>query len=231
LVVEAIRRQLPPGSDPDDLVFTGPGGGAGVPRGTRTVLSRHNLRRTYHDALGRLADPAGPLRPTARRILLLLRDGGPQRVDQLAARLTAAGRRPIRPATVAAALGELHAAGLAATDDHDQDWLTGRWTALPVAGDPLLDGVELHGAHDLRHTHATWLEDAGIPARVIDELMGHASTRGRLGGSAIGAHYRHTTPEMAARVVAAIQQRLTVVLGVAELAVERQPNPSTLRLF
>ena len=30
-VVEAIRRQLPPGSDPDDLVFTGPGGGAGVP--------------------------------------------------------------------------------------------------------------------------------------------------------------------------------------------------------
>ena len=24
LVVEAIRRQLPPGSDPDDLVFTGP---------------------------------------------------------------------------------------------------------------------------------------------------------------------------------------------------------------
>jgi hypothetical protein len=75
LVVEAIRRQLPPGSDPDDLVFTGPGGGAGVPRGTRTVLSRNNLRRTYHDALAKLADPAAPLRPTARRILLLLRDG------------------------------------------------------------------------------------------------------------------------------------------------------------
>jgi hypothetical protein len=54
-----------------------------------------------------------PLRPTARRILLLLRDGGPQRIDQLATRLTAAGRRPIRPITVAAALGELHAAGLA----------------------------------------------------------------------------------------------------------------------
>jgi hypothetical protein len=79
LVVEAIRRQLPPGSDPDDLVFTGPGGGGpGVPRGTRTVLSRHNLRRTYHNALAKLADPAAPLRPTARRILLILRDGGPQ---------------------------------------------------------------------------------------------------------------------------------------------------------
>jgi hypothetical protein len=75
------------------------------------VLSRHNLHRTYHNALAKLADPAVPLRPTARRILLILRDGGPQRVDQLAARLTAAGRRPIRPATVAAALGELHAAG------------------------------------------------------------------------------------------------------------------------
>ena len=90
LVVEAIRRQLPPGSDPDDLVFTGPGGGPAargpsVPRGTRTVLSRHNLRRTYQGAVAKLADPAVPLRPTARRVLRALRDGGPQRVDQLAA--------------------------------------------------------------------------------------------------------------------------------------------------
>jgi hypothetical protein len=54
------------------------------------------------------------------------------------------------------------------------------------------------------------LEDAGIPARVIDELMGHEAT-GRSGqrrGSAMGAHYRHTTPEMAVRVIDAIQQRL-----------------------
>jgi hypothetical protein len=66
--------------------------------------------------------------------------------------------------------------------------------------------------------------DAGIPARVIDELMGHqASSRGGLGRSGIGVHYRHTTPEMAARVVDAIQQRLMVVLGVAELTVERHP--------
>ena len=97
----------------------------------------------------------------------------------------------------------------------------------------MLDAVDLHGAHDLRHAYATWLEDAGIPARVIDELMGHqASSRGgHLHGTAIGAHYRHTTPEMAARAVDAIQQRLTVVLGVAELAVERHPNRSTLRVF
>jgi integrase len=84
-----------------------------------------------------------------------------------------------------------------------------------------------------RRTYATWLEDAGISGRVIDELMGdQASSRGgHLRGTAIGAHYRHTTQEMAARVVEAIQQRLTVVLEVAELAVERLPNRSTLRLF
>jgi hypothetical protein len=36
---------------------------------------------------------------------------------------------------------------------------------------------------------------------------------------------------MAGRVVEVIQQRLAVVLGVAELAVERHPNRSTLRVF
>jgi hypothetical protein len=60
---------------------------------------------------------------------------------------------------------------------------------------------------------------------VIDELMGHqASGRaGRHPGSAIGAHYRHTTPEMAARVVAAVEERLVVVLATAEAALDRQP--------
>ena len=181
----------------------------------------------------KLADPALPLRPTARQVLRALRDGGPQHTDQLAAQLAAAGRRSIRPATVAAALGELHAAGLAGVDDHDQAEPTGRWAALPVAHDPLLDAVDLHGAHDLRHTYATWLEDAGIPARVIDELMGHEAT-GRSGhqrGSAMGAHYRHTTPQMAARAVEAIQQRLTIVLQVAEESLENHPNRSTLRVF
>jgi integrase len=37
---------------------------------------------------------------------------------------------------------------------------------LPTTRDPLLEAVDLHGAHDFRHTFATWLEDAGIPARV-----------------------------------------------------------------
>jgi integrase len=237
-VVEAIRRQLPPGSNPEDLVFSGPGGGPGqrggpsVSRGARTVLSRHNLNRTYHGAMAKLADPVGPLRPTARRVLRALRDGGPQDVDQLAARLAAAGRT-IRPATIAAALGELHTVGLAAADDNNQAEPAGRWMALSVTRDPLLDAVDLHGAHDLRHTFATWLEDAGIPARVIDELMGHEAT-GRSGehqGSVMGAHYRHTTPEMAARVIAAVQQRLTIMLHVAEQTLEHHPNRSEVRVF
>jgi hypothetical protein len=111
----------------------------------------------------------------------------------------------------------------------------------PLAGappprDPLLDAVDLHGAHgahDFRHTFATWLEDAGIPARVIDELMGHeASGRTRQHhGSAMSAHYRHTTPEMASRVATAVQERLTVVLRVAEQTLETRPNRTPLVFY
>jgi len=137
-VAAAIRRQLPPGTDPDALVFTGPGGGNYVPAGSRTVLSRYNFRRMYLGAVAR-------------------------------------------------------------------------------AGADFAE-LDLHGPHDLRHTFSTWLEDAGIPARVIDELMGHErSRRGEKdGGSRIGVRYRHMTPEMSARVTSAIEDRLAVVLQVAE---------------
>jgi integrase len=134
LVVEAIRSQLPPGAGPDVLVFAGPGNH--VAAGTRTVLSRHGVRRMYQTAV--------------------------KRAD--------------------------------------------------------LNHLQLRGPYDFRHTFSTWLEDAGIPARVIDELMGHQRSRhGELdGGSRIGARYRHTTDAMALRVVEAIQERLTIALRVAE---------------
>jgi integrase len=228
LVVEAIRRQLPSGSDPEALVFTGPGGGSAVSRGTRTVLSRHNFWRTYQAAVGKLADPVAELRPTAIRTLTALRIDGGQTVEQLTARLAKKGR-PVRLTTVQRALDELAAAGLVAWAGDPQS----RWSPLPALRDPLLDAVDLHGSHDFRHTFATWLEDDGIPARVIDELMGHEATgRGGPGlGSAIGAQYRHTTLEMAARVITAIEARLAVALSVAEKALEARRTRSFSRMF
>jgi integrase len=46
-----------------------------------------------------------------------------------------------------------------------------RWLATDPSRRAFFDGLELRGPNDLRHTFSTWLEDAGIPARVIDELM------------------------------------------------------------
>ena len=50
---------------------------------------------------------------------------------------------------------------------------------------------------------------------MIDELMGHRAARvggGEGRGSAIGAVYRHLTPEMQARVLAAVDECLGVAL-------------------
>jgi integrase len=113
------------------------------------------------------------------------------------------------------ALGELAAAGLAQADRDPGD-PAARWLAVTPLSSTVLDDLELHGPHDFRHTYATWLEDAGIPSRVIDELMGHGARRdGSERGSVVGRRYRWTTPEMAARVVAAIETRLDIVLAVA----------------
>ena len=210
-VAEAIARQLPPDANPDALVFTGPGGSNGLPRGARSAMSRHGLLRVYKHALLRVADPVASLPYTPRRVLGALRDGGPQTVEQLRGRLR--GRTP-RSATVLVALNQLHAVRLAAEDQG------GRWTACdPPRKDDLLGQLRLRGPHDLRHTFATWLEDAGVPARVIDELMGHAGGRRDGGthlgeGSLIGARYRWTTPDMESRVVAAIEERLAVSFAV-----------------
>ena len=47
----------------------------------------------------------------------------------------------------------------------------------------------------------------------------------------MGAHYRHTSPEMAARISTAIEQRLKAVLEAAEQALEAHPRHSTRRVF
>jgi integrase len=68
-----------------------------------------------------------------------------------------------------------------------------------------------------RTTCATWLEDAGIPSRVIDELMGHAGGRrhGDTSGSPMGRVYRETTPTMLPRVTAALDERIGQAKAIA----------------
>ena len=136
-VRQAIGRQLPAGARPDELVFPGPGGSNGIPRGARTPLSTHNLRRVYQ-------------------------------------------------------------------------------AAVADAGETLVH-LDLHGPHDLCHTFATWLEDAGLPSRVIDELMGHSGGRrhGGASGSPMGRVYRETTPTMLARVTAALDERIGRAMAIA----------------
>jgi integrase len=187
-VADAIARQLPKDCPPSTLVLAGPGGSNGIPAGTRTLLSRDNLRRAYHTAVARAADPAARLAYTPRRVLLALREAGPgQTPETLRGRLR--GRVPTTR-TVRAALSELEAAGLAVRQAADRGE-PARWSATEPPRDDSLAGLKLRGPHDLRHTFSTWLEDAGIPPRVIDELMGHAGgRRGRgeagQGGSAVG---------------------------------------------
>jgi integrase len=82
-----------------------------------------------------------------------------------------------------------------------------------------LGHLDLSGPHDLRHTFATWLEDGGIPARVIDEVMGHApGRRHAVAGSAVGAGYRHTTATMEDRVREVIETRLALVIEAEKTA-------------
>jgi integrase len=146
-------------------------------------------------------------------VLNALRADGALTLDQLARRFSAPGSK-LRPATIQAALDTLKAEGLALPTIHGDGPL--RWSAAELDQTRRFADLDLHGPHDLRHTFATWLEDAAIPSRVIDEVMGHAGGRHPEHGSRMGRVYRETTPEMVTRVVAAIDARLAVVLEVAE---------------
>jgi hypothetical protein len=56
--------------------------------------------------------------------------------------------------------------------------------------------------------------------------MGHERSRHAQvdAGSRVGARHRHTTPDMAIRVMTAIDQRLAVVLRVAEAITQAHPS-------
>ncbi len=80
--------------------------------------------------------------------------------------------------------------------------------------------------YDLRHTFATWLEDAGIAARVIDEVMGdEASGRTRSSVAAPWARTTGTPPRGDGRPGRGRSPaRLTVVLQAAESSIKNEPN-------
>jgi integrase len=125
--------------------FPGPGGSNGIPRGARTPLSTHNLRRVYQ-------------------------------------------------------------------------------AAVAAAGEDLAH-LDLRGPHDLRHTFATWLEDAAIPSRVIDELMGHSGGQhAGAAGSPMGRVYRETTPAMLARVTNALDDRIALAQRTAAICAAPMGN-------
>ena len=63
--------------------------------------------------------------------------------------------------------------------------------------------------HDLRHTHATLLIDAGVPAKVVAERLGHATRV-----SFTIETYQHVLPGMqadAARVLRATRRRVRLL--------------------
>jgi integrase len=221
-VAEAVRRQLPQGAAGDDLAFADPL--ATTAAAGQAPLSRYLFRHVYHGAVRRLTDPTSELSATSRRVLRALREHGPQTLAQLQDNFPAPGAK-LRLATIQAALCELRSVEAVIPTDGGNGSV--RWDEVSAAHVRRFDYLDLHGPHDLRHTFATWLEDAGIPGRVIDELMGHDNThRARQDRvSRIGMGYRDTTPEMLMRAVAAIESRLAVVLEVA--AHETKPLPSS----
>jgi integrase len=101
--------------------------------------------------------------------------------------------------------------------------------AVEAAGADLAH-LDLRGPHDLRHTFATWLEDAGVPSRVIDELMGHSGGRRDrgAGGSPMGRIYRETTPAMLARVTAALDDRIGRAITLAAYLLRERRDSETV---
>ena len=51
--------------------------------------------------------------------------------------------------------------------------------------------------HDLRHTYASWLVQAGVPLHTVGTLLGHSSP-------AMTARYAHLAPDTLAAAVATL---------------------------
>jgi hypothetical protein len=100
---------------------------------------------TYHDAVVKLANPAtAGLRPTTAGVRPRFATTG---FSPLSSSPLSTQGRTATIATSNRALAELASPGVAVVDGQ-----TLRWTLRPAAHHPLLEVVDLHGAHDFRHT-------------------------------------------------------------------------------
>jgi integrase len=85
---------------------------------------------------------------------------------------------------------------------HPVPVLADPWPGIPLRGRgasaradacwlPLAQGLTPHG---LRHTHKTLMLELGVPAKLMDERLGHAD-------GSVQARYSHVTPEMRRRLL------------------------------
>ena len=137
---------------------------------------------------------------------------------------TAAGARTVRLTDETVAALKAHRKRqderrLAASDwqDHDLIVCTGRGTPVQPCGNVQRSfealvkhaGIRRIRVHDLRHTHATLLLLAGVPAKVVSERLGHASI-----GITLDT-YSHVLPDMQDQAVGAFSRILAGTTGTA----------------
>jgi integrase len=126
---------------------------------------------------------------------------------------TNAGRRRIRLGTLALEeLRKLQEWQSSVRNNVGQDWNPGDVVFASAMGTPIEEstvtrcfkascvkaGIGNIRFHDLRHTAATVLMENGVPARVVQEMLGHANVAITLG------IYSHVTPDMQEAAAAAI---------------------------
>ena len=78
-------------------------------------------------------------------------------------------------------------------------------------------GLPVIRLHDLRHTHATLLIDAGVPVKVVSERLGHATAAFTI------ETYQHVLPSMQTRAVDAIAELMTAPVEPNRLKTRKKP--------
>ena len=71
--------------------------------------------------------------------------------------------------------------------------------------------------HDLRHTQATLLIDAGVPVKVVSERLGHATAAFTI------ETYQHVLPSMQTRAVDAVAQLMETPVEPSRLKNRKKP--------